>query len=190
MFARASPDQVGLKQVAKAAGISHALITHYFGTYAGLVSATLIRRVRRMRERILAAMREVGSLSRAGELIAMLFDALEDPVHLRLLKWQVANGAGTGALALEDRGVSLVAKQIAAALDPHLDHSGPKVLETIEFGLVSVVASAFGYAMMKAQLAAAIGQPAEAQLSQRLQATIVEMLRTYLRAQLGLELPM
>jgi AcrR family transcriptional regulator len=189
VFARAPPDQVGLKDVAKSAGISHALITHYFGTYGGLVSATLVRRVRRLRGRILEAMADVGSLRRPGELVAMLFDALEDPVHVRLLKWNVANDAGRGALALEDRGIALVAQQIAAALDPHPDHGGRQVLDTIELALLAVVGSAFGYAMMKTQLAAAIGQPAETQLSRRLQATIVDMLRTYLRAELGFELP-
>ena len=32
VFAASQPDQVGLKEVAREAGVSHALITHYFGT--------------------------------------------------------------------------------------------------------------------------------------------------------------
>src|SRR5260221_14507830 len=37
VFTEFHPDQVGLKQVAREAGVSHALITHYFGTYGGVI---------------------------------------------------------------------------------------------------------------------------------------------------------
>src|SRR6185503_1118148 len=50
VFAQRQPDRVGLKEVAREAGVSHALITHYFGTYAGLLEATLERRNRATRE--------------------------------------------------------------------------------------------------------------------------------------------
>ena len=43
VFGRAQPDEVGLKEVAREAGVSHALVTHYFGTYAGLIEAALER---------------------------------------------------------------------------------------------------------------------------------------------------
>ena len=188
VFARARPDEVGLLRVARAAGISHALITHYFGTYAGLVAETLGRRVRRLRERILGELHQVGSMHRPGELLGMLFAALEDPVHLRLVQWRVANGMQSGALALEDRGIALVAQEIAAALDPRPEHGGAKTLETIQLALVAVVAAAFGYAMMKAPLAAAIGRTADVGLSQHLPRTITQMLASYLHTELGLEL--
>src|SRR5215813_12722092 len=58
VFAGFQPDQVGLKEVAREAGVSHALITHYFGTYAGLIDAALERRTRATRESILARLRE------------------------------------------------------------------------------------------------------------------------------------
>src|SRR5438128_1297088 len=62
VFARFQPDQVGLKEVAREAGVSHALITHYFGTYAGLVEAALERRNRATREAALARLREPSAL--------------------------------------------------------------------------------------------------------------------------------
>jgi AcrR family transcriptional regulator len=189
VFTHARPDEVGLKDVARSAGISHALITHYFGTYAGLVAATLVRRTRRMRGRILAALREIGSLRRPGELLGMLFATLDDPVHVRLLKWHVANGAAIGALALEDRGIALIAHEVAGALDPHPNHGGARTLETVELALLAVVASAYGFAMMQAPLADAIGRAEDAELSGRLQQTLVAMLASYLRDELGLQLP-
>src|ERR1700733_1325987 len=44
LFANQSPDVVGLKDVARVAGVSHALVSHYFGTYDRLVDAVLERR--------------------------------------------------------------------------------------------------------------------------------------------------
>src|SRR4051812_25806904 len=80
VFRHAQPDQVGLKEIASEAGVSHALVTHYFGTYAGLVEATLERRVRALREVLLARVREVGGLAQPDRLLAILFEALADPV--------------------------------------------------------------------------------------------------------------
>src|SRR5438270_10047106 len=78
VFARSQPDQVGLREIALEAGVSHALVTHYFGTYAGLVEATLERRVRALRAELLARVREVGGLAQPARLLAMLFEALGD----------------------------------------------------------------------------------------------------------------
>src|SRR3954469_17078914 len=69
VFAESQPDQVGLKQVAREAGVSHALITHYFGTYAGLLEATLERRLRVMRQTVVARLREPGALERPNDLL-------------------------------------------------------------------------------------------------------------------------
>src|SRR3954453_19604807 len=73
VFAESQPDQVGLKQVAREAGVSHALITHYFGTYAGLLEATLERRLRVMRQTVVARLREPGALERPNDLLEILF---------------------------------------------------------------------------------------------------------------------
>src|SRR5262249_34965656 len=108
VFAKFHPDRVGLKEIAREAGTSHALITHYFGTYAGLIEAALEARVRALRERIVARLREVGVFGRPEELIDILFTALEDPVHLRLMKWMVASErpAAAHAFALRERGLA------------------------------------------------------------------------------------
>src|SRR5262247_1626879 len=99
VFATFQPDQVGLKEVAREAGVSHALITHYFGTYAGLIEAALERRLRALREVTLSRLREAGALSRPGELLGLMFDALEDPVHLRLMRWLLASERPAAATA-------------------------------------------------------------------------------------------
>jgi AcrR family transcriptional regulator len=183
VFARFHPDHAGLKHVAHEAGTSHALITHYFGTYSGLVEATLERRVRRLRQRILDELRKAGALSRPGELLGMLFAALDDPVHLRLVKWLVASERTTvAAFALQDRGLQLVAREVANALSPR---ASPEDIATIEVTLLTAVSAAFGYAMSKQALASGIGRTASPALDAEVQATLAGMLEAYLRAKLG-----
>ncbi len=41
LLADRGPDGVGLKDVAVRAGVSHALVTHYFGTIDALIDAAL-----------------------------------------------------------------------------------------------------------------------------------------------------
>lgn len=183
VFAHAHPDRAGLKQVAREAGTSHALITHYFGTYAGLVEATLERRVRRLRERIVDELRKAGALARPGELLGMLFDALADPVHLRLVKWLVASERTTvAAFALQDRGLQLVAREVGNALA-----SKPTAADIamLEVALLTAVSAAFGYAMSKHALASTIGRTASRELDREVMAALAGMLETYVRAKLG-----
>ncbi|HEX8108086.1 MAG TPA: TetR family transcriptional regulator, partial [Kofleriaceae bacterium] len=118
VFARYQPDQVGLKEVAREAGVSHALITHYFGTYAGLLEATLQRRIRAVREAAIARLREPEALSRPADLLELLFRTLQDPVHLRLMRWMLASErpAASHAFALQDRGLAVLAEQVARAV--------------------------------------------------------------------------
>lgn len=97
VFAEHLPDAVGLRDVADQAGVSHALVTHYFGTYSGLVEAALERRFMRLRESLVA--RLLASLEGdAGvtELLRAYRQALtenaQDPVTVRLATWAMMSG--------------------------------------------------------------------------------------------------
>jgi AcrR family transcriptional regulator len=182
------PDQVGLKEIAREAGVSHALITHYFGTYGGLVEATLERRIRALREQTIAKLREAGALSRPGELLGMLFDALRDPIHLKLVKWLVASdrAASVRALALQDQGLARIALEVTSAAVPAPPR---KLVDTVEVALVVAISAAYGYALNKYALASALGRVANIELERDVQATLANMLQGYLRAQLGPEFP-
>ena len=184
VFARFHPDRVGLQEVAGEAGVSHALITHYFGTYAGLVESTLERRIRRLRDHILTRLHESGVLGRPIELLGILFRTLEDPVHVRLMKWLVASErpSTAHAFALQDQGLKQVARQIAEAVGLPADHIK---VDTIERALATAVAAAFGWAVSKHALAGALGRPVSTQLDDDIQGTLAGMLQTYLREQLG-----
>jgi AcrR family transcriptional regulator len=183
VFARDQPDRVGLKEVAREAGTSHALITHYFGTYAGLIEAALERRHRLVRQRIVDELRAEGALARPTELIGMLLTAFADPVHLRLLRWRIAQEDATvAAFALQDCGLSLVAQEVASAITAS---STPAKIQTIELALVTAVAAAIGYATNRSSLASAIGWSATPELDSAVRATLAEMLTRYLAVELG-----
>jgi AcrR family transcriptional regulator len=184
VFIEFQPDQVGLKEVAREAGVSHALITHYFGTYSGLVEATLERRVRALRETLIDRLRESGALSRPAELLGILFRTLEDPVHLRLMLWLVASERPTSAnaFALHERGIQVVAHQVADAIS---DRPTRDMIETLELAMMTAVAAAFGWAASKHALSGAIGRGSSRELDLKVQNTLAGMLQSYLREQFG-----
>lgn len=186
VFAAEHPGDVGLKDVAREAGVSHALITHYFGTYAGLVEATLERRLAALRERIRDRLGEAGVLSRPDELLGVLFQALEDPVHLRLMKWLAASERPSAihAFALQHKGLALIARQVAAAIRPE---PSAQMIETIELALATAVSAATGYAVSKMAIAGALGREPSSALDAAVQRTLAAMVHSYLRQ--AIELP-
>jgi TetR/AcrR family transcriptional regulator, repressor for neighboring sulfatase len=180
VFAKAPPEQVGLKEVAKAAGTSHGLITHYFGTYDGLVAATLQRRTAALREQIFAALQNTpGILSRPDELVDMVFAAFDHPVHLRLMTYMLSGErAGmTHAFALQNQGIGQVAARIVEATRPG---ASAKVRELVEIALMLAVAAAFGYAASRHSLAGAVGRPVSAKLDREARHTLAQMVHRYI----------
>lgn len=189
VFAESQPDQVGLKEIAGAAGVSHALVTHYFGTYPGLIEATLERRVRTLREEMLVRVRDVGALAEPAKLLGLLFQSLTDPVHLRLMRWLFASErpAASRSLAFADQGLQRISLEVAKALlGPN---PAPAQVTSIENGLVTVVAAAYGFAMGKFALAMALDRAPDAAFDAVVQETLADMLRAHFRDVLGVELP-
>jgi len=179
VFAASQPDQVGLKEVAREAGVSHALITHYFGTYAGLIEAALERRNRATREAALARLREPAALQRPGQLLDLLFRMLADPVHLRLTRWMLASERPAGkAFALQERGLAIIADQVARALHPAPDRA---LIHDIEITLLTAVSAAYGYALARPVLAGALGLEPSRDLDDEVRDRLAEMLQAQVR---------
>lgn len=187
VFAHAHPDQVGLKEVARAAGLSHALITHYFGTYAGLIEAVLERRIRAMRERLMEQL-QAAELSPTTPttpfaMLQTLFRDLDDPVQVRLTRWVLASErpAAIHAIALREPGVELVARQILSriGLEGRADAQ-----QRLELALLVGLSAVYGYALGKHALVGALGRQVTARLDHEVVTTIADMLDGYLRAQL------
>jgi AcrR family transcriptional regulator len=157
---------------------THALITHYFGTYRGLVEATLQRRVRAVRARVLERIENAGALQHADELVAILMDALGDPVHVRMLRYVLASErADAAAIGFQDRGLRLVSARVAASL---FGEPKPRQLQRVEQALLAVVAAAFGWAVGKQVLTTALGRPASKELDDGLRHTLAEMAQLFI----------
>ncbi|MCX5746272.1 MAG: TetR/AcrR family transcriptional regulator [Proteobacteria bacterium] len=183
VFTDAQPDQVGLKDVARAAGVSHALITHYFGTYAGLIEAALERKIHALRAEMLVRLRESNALERPLELLGIMFSALEDPVHLRLMRWLLASERPSSlhAIGLQEQGFKEICRQIILSVTPT---PTPELTETIELALLTGVSAAYGYSLMKVPLAGALGRAPGVALDEAIKRTLAGMLETYLHAKL------
>jgi AcrR family transcriptional regulator len=179
LFRDHPPDQIGLKDIAREADVSHALITHYFGTFDGLVEKVFERRTQRLRATIIERLATTG-ISNAEQLIATLFTAFDDPVHLRLMKWMLASERGSivHALALRDRGISIIAEQVAKVIDPDANLIQRR---EVELALVITVSAAFGYTATKLALASAVGRAPDAELDREVQQTLTAMLEAYLK---------
>jgi hypothetical protein len=137
-----------------------------------------------LRTVIFTRMREAGALSRPGELLDILFQSLEDPVHLRLMKWLISgeHAGAAQAFALQERGIQLVAREVAEALRPRPSR---EIVETIELALLTAVSAAFGYAVSKYALAGALGRGVSAELDAGVRRTLTSMLQSYLRETIG-----
>ena len=97
VFADHLPDTVGLKEIGREAGVSHALVTHYFGTYSGLVEAALERRFQKLRESLVMELFvDLDPNASARELLAVYRAAIarhaSDPITVRLATWAMMSG--------------------------------------------------------------------------------------------------
>lgn len=148
------PDAVGLKEIAREAGVSHALVTHYFGTYAGMVEAALERRFHRLRESLVKQLFFAHDAdASAAELLATYRAAIArdaaDPVTVRLAAWAMMSGRTTQDDFFAHRVQGL--RLLADALEKRTDV--PR--EDLEFCLVAsfamtVVWTVGGHALMGA----------------------------------------
>jgi AcrR family transcriptional regulator len=111
VFAERLPAVVGLKDVAREAGVSHALVTHYFGTYENLVETTLERRFHALRD---ALMRELTATFESADDAGTMLAAYTDEVTVRLIVWAILSGRAGSAdfFSHRVRGLALVADAI------------------------------------------------------------------------------
>ncbi len=180
VFARHLPDAVGLKDVGKEAGVSHALVTHYFGTYAGLVEAALERRFARLRESLVNQLFVVlDAKAGASEMLAAYRAAIardaEDPVTVRLAAWAMMSGrtAEEDFFAHRVQGLRLLADALESRTDV------PR--EDLEFCLVASFAMAVVWTVGGPALAGALGRKRTKGNTASFEARAARMIDLYLR---------
>ena len=181
VFGEHHPDEVGLKEVAREAGVSHALVTHYFGSFGGLVDAVLESRVVALRELMLGRISQAGGLERPGELLGTLFEALADPVYKRLWMWALATErtAASDFFPLRQQGLRLVAEQVTASVAASAGVAPALLQPEVERTLLAGVAAAYGYTVGKQALVGALGKQPSRELDRALEESLGEMMREH-----------
>jgi TetR/AcrR family transcriptional regulator, repressor for neighboring sulfatase len=154
VLAQKGPDGAGLKDVARQAGVSHALVSHYFGTYDALVEAVMSWHQASIRNALFARM---AAHPEAGpdEWLVLLFEAVSQPMYGRLAAWAVLTGRidSEGFFTKRDRGLQLVAD----VLEARLGVTGAASRERIERLLLIVLSAAVGYVFGRNALWGALG---------------------------------
>jgi AcrR family transcriptional regulator len=175
------PDAVGLKEIAREAEVSHALVTHYFGTYDGLVEAALERRFQRLRESLVAHLfRAFDGQGDARQLLAVYRRAVAenaaDPVTVRLATWAMMSGR----MAREDFFAHRVQglRQLADALEARA--GVPR--EDLEFCLIASFALSVVWAVGGPALSGALGKKRRSGDDPAFEARAARMIDGYLDA--------
>ena len=180
VFAQHLPDAVGLKEIGKEAGVSHALVTHYFGTYAGLVEAALERRFARLRESLVNQLFVVlDAKAGVAEILATYRAAIArdaaDPVTVRLAAWAMMSGrtAEEDFFAHRVQGLRLLADALESRTRV------PR--EDLEFCLIASFALSVVWTVGGPALAGALGKKKAKGNDARFEARVTRMIDAYLR---------
>ncbi|MBX3263426.1 MAG: TetR/AcrR family transcriptional regulator [Labilithrix sp.] len=181
VFATRLPDVAGLKDVAREAGVSHALVTHYFGTYSALVEATLERRFQALRDKLVPIV--VDLVSEDADTKALLgahrraiVEGAADPATLRLVTWAVLSGRAAADDFFPHRMQGL--RLLADALEAR--STAPR--EDLEFLLIASFALTLMWTLGHRAFAGALGRKATPELEEAFERRIDAMLEAFLRA--------
>src|SRR5581483_2980313 len=155
VLAAKGPDAVGLKEVAAEAGVSHALVTHYFGTYEALVHAVLKRRL----ELAGAEAQRIVAVAPPGPdtLLRFFFALLSDPLHVRLTTWAVLSARKVQLIGLPAGLLEPLLETISARREA--EH-GKKAAspEMVALDVTLALAAGYGFALGREQIAKAMGR--------------------------------
>jgi TetR/AcrR family transcriptional regulator, repressor for neighboring sulfatase len=175
LIATTGPEGLRLQDIAAAAGISHPLILHHFGSREGLVRALTRQAVAELRDKLVAAM--ASSEYSVEQQLDRVFDAFRDGLAQRLA-WlaTVDPGGGTEGtlLIMRDIADTLHARRIATA------PPGVAITRGDTDALIHLVAAAaFGDALFGAQLHRSAGQPATSETDRSFRLWLAELIREH-----------
>jgi AcrR family transcriptional regulator len=173
LIARHGPDAVGLKEVARKAGVSHALVSHYFGTYDALVEAAFQQHLTEQRIEGLARIVKVPPHPSAW--LDVGFEHLSNPLTGRLLIWAMLTGRleREDFVVLRDRGLA----QTVDLLQAYLRATGVDVdRDVLENGTMIGFCAAIGYSLGRTALWGSLGKRATSERDAAFRAQLSEML--------------
>jgi len=173
LLATTGPEGLRLQDIAGAAGISHSLILHHFGSREGLVRALTREAVAELRDKLVAALAS-GEYT-VEQQLDRVFDAFRDGLAQRLA-WLATvdpGGDAEGAqMIMRDIADRLHARRLAAA------SPGAAITRADTDALIHLVAtSAFGDALYGAQLRRSAGLPATSETDRGFRQWLAALIR-------------
>jgi TetR/AcrR family transcriptional regulator, repressor for neighboring sulfatase len=175
LIASTGPEGLRLQDIAAAAGISHPLILHHFGSREGLVRALTRQAVAELRDNLVAAMAS-GEYS-IEEQLDRVFDAFRDGLAQRLA-WLATIDTGGGA-----EGTQMIMRDIADSLHARRIATAPPdaaiAREDTDSLIYLVATAAFGDALFGAQLHRSAGLPATTETDRRFRLWLAALIRAH-----------
>jgi len=172
LLAAQGPEAVGLAAVAREVGVTHGLVTHYFGTFANLVREVFARRNRLAAAAVLEQLVALREHHDPGVLVRLAIDFVTDEVRARLFLWLRFNDPGGGA----GQGANLLRVLIDAIereLPRLLGDRPPPSRETIEDVVLLTLAAGHGYAIGKRPWLRGLGRDDEAAADEAFRRTLL-----------------
>jgi AcrR family transcriptional regulator len=172
-IARTGPEGLRLHDIAAAAGVSHPLILHHFGSRAGLVRALTREAVLELRDKLVAAM--TGSGDAIEEQLERVFEAFRDGLGRRLAWLATVDPDGDESASLmiqREIADHLHARRLAAA-PPGM----PVAREDSQFLVHLIATAALGDAVYGAQLRRSAGLPEGPETDRRFRAWLAALIR-------------
>ncbi len=145
LFAERGFDGVAVTDVARAAGMSHALVLHYFGTFEELVAAVVREGNAAVARDVLARLGDLDAPIAPGRLLARVVTAMRGTSHGRLFAWALLTGR-----AVRGRGLTRVADAVEARVAAECAREGrappsrARVEQALTVGLCAVVGHVVG----------------------------------------------
>jgi AcrR family transcriptional regulator len=175
LIARNGPEGLRLQEIAAAAGISHPLILHHFGSREGLVRALVQEAVAELRDKLIAAM---GSAESSLEQeFDHVFDAYRHGLAQRLAWLATIDPSGETvgpATIMRDIADSLHARRTAAAPAG----AAPDRADT-EMLVHLIAVAAFGDAIVGRRLWRSAELPAADDTDRRVRAWLAALIRDF-----------
>ncbi len=160
LLAEHGPDAIGLKEIAREANVSHALVSHYFGTYESLVDDALADHL--TSQRLDGIQRIMRSPPHPSAWLDVAFEQLAHPLSGRLLVWAMLTGRleREDFVVFRDRGLAQVVDLLAA----YMRAAGRETdREALERGVLIGFCAVIGYSLGRNALWGSLGKRASAE---------------------------
>jgi TetR/AcrR family transcriptional regulator, repressor for neighboring sulfatase len=175
LIASTGPEGLRLQDIAAAAGISHPLILHHFGSREGLVRALTREAAAELRDKLVTAMAS-GDYTLEQQL-DRVFDAFRDGLAQRLV-WLATVDPGGGT-----EGNQMIMRDIADTLHDRRTATAPpgtRITREDTDALIHLVATAaLGDALYGAQLRCSAGLPATSEADRQFRQWLAALIRAH-----------